>query len=174
MCYNSADKGLNPTLPNDNWSPGGNMSKPQANIAVIGGTGLYDIEGMSNIRELDIDTPFGKPSDVIVTGDLDGVTVAFLPRHGRGHRIMPKYGQISSSLAEAQISRLEEARKLECQIDSVMASEHPEDLQLLKPAIDRVNSFPSLQHRQVIDVPMGMFKLRYLNMAWEWVVDKLK
>jgi 5'-methylthioadenosine phosphorylase len=65
------------------------MSKPQANIAVIGGTGLYDIEGMSNIRELDIDTPFGKPSDVIVTGDLDGVTVAFLPRHGRGHRIMP-------------------------------------------------------------------------------------
>jgi len=62
---------------------------PQAKVAVIGGTGLYDIEGMTDIEEVDIDTPFGKPSDSIVVGKLSGVGVAFLPRHGRGHRIMP-------------------------------------------------------------------------------------
>jgi len=62
---------------------------PQAKIGVIGGTGLYDIEGMTDIEEVEIDTPFGKPSDAIVIGKLGGVGIAFLPRHGKGHRIMP-------------------------------------------------------------------------------------
>ena len=62
---------------------------PQAKIGVIGGTGLYDIEGLTDIEEVNIDTPFGKPSDAITIGRLEGVGVAFLPRHGRGHRISP-------------------------------------------------------------------------------------
>jgi 5'-methylthioadenosine phosphorylase len=62
---------------------------PQAKVGVIGGTGLYDVEGLTDVQEVDINTPFGKPSDTIVTGKLEGVGVAFLPRHGRGHRIMP-------------------------------------------------------------------------------------
>ncbi|MFC2007823.1 S-methyl-5'-thioadenosine phosphorylase [Chloroflexota bacterium] len=62
---------------------------PQAKIGVIGGTGLYDIEGLTDIEEVNIDTPFGKPSDSIVTGRLEGASVAFLPRHGRGHRLLP-------------------------------------------------------------------------------------
>ncbi|GAG92235.1 unnamed protein product, partial [marine sediment metagenome] len=62
---------------------------PQAKIGVIGGTGLYDIEGLTDIEEVEINTPFGKPSDAITIGKLEGVGVAFLPRHGRGHRIMP-------------------------------------------------------------------------------------
>jgi len=62
---------------------------PQAKVGVIGGTGLYDIDGLTDIEEVDITTPFGKPSDTIVTGRLEGVGVAFLPRHGRGHRISP-------------------------------------------------------------------------------------
>ncbi len=62
---------------------------PQAKIGVIGGTGLYQVEGLTDIEEVDINTPFGKPSDTITIGKLDGVGVAFLPRHGRGHRIMP-------------------------------------------------------------------------------------
>jgi len=62
---------------------------PQAKIGVIGGTGLYDIKGMTDIEEVDIDTPFGKPSDTIVIGRLEGVGIAFLPRHGKGHRISP-------------------------------------------------------------------------------------
>ncbi len=62
---------------------------PQAKIGVIGGTGLYDIEGLTDIKEVDIDTPFGKPSDAIIIGRLGGVGIAFLPRHGKGHRISP-------------------------------------------------------------------------------------
>jgi len=62
--------------------------KPIPN-AVIGGSGLYQLEGMANVREIELDTPFGKPSDAIVVGELEGMRVAFLPRHGRGHRISP-------------------------------------------------------------------------------------
>jgi len=61
----------------------------QATIGVIGGSGLYAMEGLDNVREVDIDTPYGPPSDALVLGELDSVPVAFLPRHGRGHRISP-------------------------------------------------------------------------------------
>jgi len=62
---------------------------PQAKIGVIGGTGLYDIEGLTDIEEVALNTPFGKPSDSIVVGRLEGMGIAFLPRHGRGHHISP-------------------------------------------------------------------------------------
>jgi len=62
---------------------------PQAKIGVIGGTGLYDIEGLTDIEEVDVTTPFGKPSDTIIMGRLEGVEVAFLRRHGKGHNISP-------------------------------------------------------------------------------------
>lgn len=58
-------------------------------IGVIGGSGIYDIEGITETRKQKISTPFGDPSDTIVIGNLEGIPVAFLPRHGRGHFIMP-------------------------------------------------------------------------------------
>lgn len=58
-------------------------------IAVIGGSGVYQIEGIADIRGVNVRTPFGDPSDTIVVGTLAGQQVAFLPRHGRGHRIAP-------------------------------------------------------------------------------------
>ena len=61
----------------------------EARVGIIGGSGLYEMEGMSEVREVTLDTPFGEPSDSIVLGVLEGVKVAFLPRHGRGHRISP-------------------------------------------------------------------------------------
>lgn len=61
----------------------------QAKIGVIGGSGLYQMEGMSDVQEVQVDTPFGAPSDSISVGTVEGVAVAFLPRHGRGHRISP-------------------------------------------------------------------------------------
>lgn len=61
----------------------------QVEIGVIGGSGLYAMEGLTDITEVDVDTPFGKPSDKIVIGTLEGKRVAFLPRHGCGHRILP-------------------------------------------------------------------------------------
>jgi 5'-methylthioadenosine phosphorylase len=62
---------------------------PSATVGVIGGSGLYQIEGLVNAQDVKVTTPFGDPSDSIVVGELAGVRVAFLPRHGRGHRITP-------------------------------------------------------------------------------------
>ncbi len=65
------------------------MSQPFAKIGVIGGSGLYEIEGMTDLQEVDINTPFGKTSDKIIIGKINGTGIAFLPRHGKGHRIPP-------------------------------------------------------------------------------------
>jgi 5'-methylthioadenosine phosphorylase len=65
------------------------MSQPQARIGVIGGTGLYDIEGLTEVKEVRPETPFGKPSDTIILGKLGGAGIAFLPRHGKNHTINP-------------------------------------------------------------------------------------
>ena len=64
-------------------------SEARAEIAIIGGSGLYDIEGLRRVKELSIKTPFGPPSDKVVIGELEGTRIAFLSRHGRGHRINP-------------------------------------------------------------------------------------
>ncbi|MGC9521120.1 MAG: S-methyl-5'-thioadenosine phosphorylase [Anaerolineae bacterium] len=58
-------------------------------IGVIGGSGLYNMTGLASVREVEISTPFGTPSDTIVIGDIDDIAVAFLPRHGRGHVLLP-------------------------------------------------------------------------------------
>ncbi len=58
-------------------------------IGIIGGSGVYNIEDLKNIREYSINTPFGKPSEKIVVGEIESKKVAFLPRHGRGHFISP-------------------------------------------------------------------------------------
>ena len=63
------------------------MSQPV--LGVIGGSGLYEIEGLTEVREVRLSTPFGAPSDVFITGTLHGVKMVFLPRHGRGHRYLP-------------------------------------------------------------------------------------
>ncbi len=61
----------------------------QPKIAIIGGSGLYEMEGLKVLEERSIDTPFGDPSDDFVIGELEGVTVAFLARHSKGHRLLP-------------------------------------------------------------------------------------
>jgi 5'-methylthioadenosine phosphorylase len=61
----------------------------QAEIGIIGGSGLYSMSGLTKTREVHVKTPFGEPSDAIVLGVLEGKRVAFLARHGRGHRILP-------------------------------------------------------------------------------------
>ena len=61
----------------------------EATIGVIGGSGLYAMDGLAVREERTVTTPFGAPSDAFVTGVLNGVKVAFLPRHGRGHRLLP-------------------------------------------------------------------------------------
>jgi 5'-methylthioadenosine phosphorylase len=74
---------------------GGVMARPGKkesavfDIGILGGTGLYEIDGIKDIHEVPLETPFGKPSDAYITGTLEGKRVAFLSRHGRGHRLLP-------------------------------------------------------------------------------------
>jgi 5'-methylthioadenosine phosphorylase len=63
----------------------------RASIGVIGGSGLYGVQDLQPIEEISLPTPFGDPSDAVLIGRWNGITVAFLPRHGRGHHIMPSH-----------------------------------------------------------------------------------
>ncbi|HEY6903330.1 MAG TPA: S-methyl-5'-thioadenosine phosphorylase [Candidatus Acidoferrales bacterium] len=67
----------------------GSVKREPVTIGIIGGSGLYHMAGLTETRELRVKTPFGDPSDVIVIGTLEGRRVAFLSRHGRGHRLSP-------------------------------------------------------------------------------------
>lgn len=61
----------------------------QAQIGIIGGSGLYKMEALKDVEEVQVDTPFGSPSDALIVGTLEGTQVAFLARHGRNHHLMP-------------------------------------------------------------------------------------
>jgi 5'-methylthioadenosine phosphorylase len=61
----------------------------EVTVGVIGGSGLYSLEGLSDLQEIELATPFGAPSDAFLVGRIGGVRLVFLPRHGRGHRISP-------------------------------------------------------------------------------------
>ncbi|MCI0439336.1 MAG: MTAP family purine nucleoside phosphorylase, partial [Chloroflexi bacterium] len=114
----------------------------EARIAFIGGSGLYDIEGLKDSREVEVETPFGPPSDAIVIGALDGVRVAFLPRHGRGHRFSP-----TEIPARANIYALKSLGVERVVSFSAVGSlkEHIRPLDMLVPdqLIDRTKTRPS-------------------------------
>ena len=67
----------------------GRTKTARAEIGIIGGSGLYDIEGLRQVKRVTLTTPFGTPSSPVVVGELDGIRVAFLSRHGQGHRFNP-------------------------------------------------------------------------------------
>ena len=58
-------------------------------VGVIGGSGLYEIEGLTDVESISVDTPWGSPSDDLIVGNLGDTKMVFLPRHGRGHKLMP-------------------------------------------------------------------------------------
>jgi 5'-methylthioadenosine phosphorylase len=67
---------------------GGKMERKPV-LGVIGGSGLYEMEGLKSVEEIELETPFGEPSSPIIVGELEGKTIAFLARHGRGHYLSP-------------------------------------------------------------------------------------
>jgi len=117
---------------------------PQAKIGVIGGTGLYDIEGLTEIEEVNLNTPFGKPSDTIVVGRLEGVGIAFLPRHGKGHRISPTEVPYRANIYALKSLGVEHIIAV-CSAGSFKKEIKPGDLlipdQLIDRTRSRVNSF---------------------------------
>ena len=120
------------------------LNTPQAKIAVIGGTGLENIEGLTDIRQVNIDTPFGQPSDAIIIGKLDGIGIAFLPRHGRGHFISPTELPVRANIYALKSLGVEQIIAV-CSCGSFKQEYAPGDLVIPDQIIDRtrnrVNTF---------------------------------
>jgi 5'-methylthioadenosine phosphorylase len=112
------------------------VSKAQAEIAVIGGSGLYEIDGLDNIERVDVDTPFGSPSDTIVLGDLSGVRVAFLPRHGRGHHFNPTHIPVRANIYALKTLGVERIISVSA-VGSLKEELRPLDLVVPDQLIDR-------------------------------------
>ncbi len=111
-------------------------------VGVIGGSGLYEMEGLEEVEEVFFTTPFGNPSDSMMIGRLEGMKIAFLPRHGRGHRIQP-----SSLNFRANIYAM---KKLGVQwiigvsaVGSMKESIHPGDMVIPDQFIDRTVGRPN-------------------------------
>jgi len=80
------------------------MSQEQKiQVGVIGGSGLYQLDGIENLTQIQVDTPFGKPSDDIFVGTLSGINVGFLPRHARGHRFTPSEVPYQANIAAMKL-----------------------------------------------------------------------
>jgi 5'-methylthioadenosine phosphorylase len=118
------------------------MGMSEKIIGVIGGSGLYEMEGLEEIQTVSLKTPFGDPSDSFIVGRLEGVKVAFLPRHGKGHRIQP-----SSLNFRANIYGM---KKLGAQwiigvsaVGSMKESIHPGDMVIPNQFIDQTKGRPN-------------------------------
>jgi len=117
---------------------------PEAKIGVIGGSGLYKIEGMTGIEEVKPKTPFGEPSDSIIIGELEGKSIAFLPRHGRGHRLSPTEVPSRANIYALKSMGVEWIISVSA-VGSLKEDIHPLDIvipdQLIDRTKSRVNSF---------------------------------
>jgi 5'-methylthioadenosine phosphorylase len=108
-------------------------------IGVIGGSGLYEIEGFSDKEEVNIKTPFGEPSDIITIGKLAGVKMAFLPRHGKGHRISPTELPVKANIYALKSLGVERIISISA-VGSLKEEIHPLDIVIPDQFIDRTKS----------------------------------
>ncbi len=113
------------------------MADPK--IAFISGSGLYDIDGLEGREELMPDTPYGAPSDSIVTGTLDGIGVAFLPRHGKGHRFSPTELPYHANIYALKSLGVEQIISISA-VGSLKVEIRPLDLLIPDQLIDRTRS----------------------------------
>ena len=126
----------------------------QAKIGIIGGTGLYQMEGLSDIEEVRVKTPFGDPSDAIILGNLEGPRLAFLPRHGRGHRISPSELPARANIYALKSLGVEWIISVGA-VGSLKEEVHPLDLVIPDQLIDHTRQRPSTFFGQGIIVHAG-------------------
>ncbi|HEX9944980.1 MAG TPA: S-methyl-5'-thioadenosine phosphorylase [Thermoanaerobaculia bacterium] len=110
-------------------------------IGVIGGSGLYQMEGMTVREERRIETPFGDPSDAYLIGELDGQLVAFLPRHGRGHRLLPTELNYRANLYGFKVLGVEEIVSVSA-VGSMKIEYKPTDILVPDQFFDRTRHRP--------------------------------
>ena len=111
-------------------------TQERAEIGIIGGSGLYDIQGLENRREVHLETPFGSPSDAFILGTLHGRSVAFLARHGRGHRLLPTEINFRANLFGMKKLGVESILSASA-VGSLREEHHPMDFVLPDQFFDR-------------------------------------
>lgn len=110
-----------------------------ASIAIIGGSGLYEMEGLTDVESVDIDTPFGRPSDAITLGTLEGARVAFLPRHGQGHRFNPSHIPVQANIYALKTLGVERIISVSA-VGSLKEEFEPQHLVVPNQLIDRTRN----------------------------------
>jgi len=105
-------------------------------VGVIGGSGLYEMEGLEDVQTVSLTTPFGEPSDSFVVGHLEGVKIAFLPRHGRGHRISPSSLNFRANIYAMKLLGVQWIIGVSA-VGSMKESLHPGDMVIPNQYIDR-------------------------------------
>ena len=105
-------------------------------VGVIGGSGLYEMEGLEHVETLSLTTPFGAPSDSFIVGRLEGVKVAFLPRHGKGHRISPSSLNFRANIYGMKMLGVQSIIAVSA-VGSMKETIHPGDMVIPDQFIDR-------------------------------------
>jgi 5'-methylthioadenosine phosphorylase len=108
-------------------------------LGIIGGSGLYEMAGLEGVEEVQVETPFGAPSDAIVRGRLGDVTLLFLPRHGRGHRIPPHRINYRANLFALKKLGAQQVLSVSA-VGSLREDIHPGDMVLVDQFIDRTRA----------------------------------
>jgi 5'-methylthioadenosine phosphorylase len=111
-------------------------------VGVIGGSGLYEMEGLEEVQTISLTTPFGDPSDSFVVGYLEGVKIAFLPRHGRGHRISPSSLNFRANIYAMKLLGVQWIIGVSA-VGSMKESIHPGNMVIPNQFIDRTTGRPS-------------------------------
>ena len=114
----------------------------EARIAFIGGSGVYDLDGVTDVESVDVTTPFGSPSDSILVGSLSGERVAFLPRHGRGHRLSPSEIPVRANFFALKSLGVERAVSISA-VGSLKEEIEPLHMVVPDQLIDRTRGRPS-------------------------------
>ena len=108
----------------------------QAEIGIIGGSGLYNIPGLTDVQEVSVKTPFGDPSDAYILGTLEGRKVAFLARHGRGHRILPSELNFRANIMGMKLLGVDRIFSLSA-VGSLKQEHKPTDFLIPEQFVDR-------------------------------------
>jgi 5'-methylthioadenosine phosphorylase len=114
----------------------------RAQIGIIGGSGLYEMPGLEVVDEARLDTPWGPPSDTIVIAEIERVNVAFLPRHGKGHRLLPTEVNSRANMAALKLLGCEQVIAFSA-VGSLKESLKPLDFVIPHQLIDRTRQRPS-------------------------------
>lgn len=119
--------------------PFADAAKAPRTLGVIGGSGLYQLESLTDVEELEIATPFGDPSDTLITGTVGATRLLFLPRHGRAHRIPPHRVNYRANVMALKIAGAEQILSVSA-VGSMKENIHPGDMVIVDQFIDRTRN----------------------------------